>query len=43
VKAVAKTPLTEEKKDNMAAFAPKLRAGGVALWKIRSGPWFFRK
>lgn len=43
VKAVAKTPLTEEKKDNMAAFAPKLRAGGVALWKARSGPWFFRK
>ena len=35
--------LSEELKSNEAAFAPKLRSGGVALWKARSGPWFFRK
>ena len=43
LKAVLTETLTEEKKDNEAAFAPKLRASGEALWKSRSGPWFLRK
>jgi hypothetical protein len=43
VKAIPEEQLSAERKNNEAAFAPKLRAGGVQLWKVRSGPWFSRK
>jgi hypothetical protein len=43
IKAVPQEALTREWKSNDAAFAPKLRTGGVVLWKERSGPWFSRK
>jgi hypothetical protein len=28
---------------NEAAFAPKLRSGGIPLWKSKSNAWYFRK